>query len=112
MKPRENEVRKIAKKSTHRWAHHVAFLAQHNRIVAVGYNRGSLHAEEMALRKMRMAGGRADRLYSYRIRRDGRLGASKPCSNCLLSIQRAGIRHIYYNDYDGSHLSLPLYLGA
>jgi pyrimidine deaminase RibD-like protein len=98
----EREIRKIAKRSDHRWAHHVAILYLAGEIVAIGFNKGEMHAEEMALLKLRMARGRASVLRSIRIRRDGRLGASQPCEECFKRIQESGIRQVYYSDYDGS----------
>lgn len=108
MKICEREVRKIAKKSTHRWAHHVAILTEGGRTVAVGYNRGECHAEDMAIRKLRLSGGHANRLYSYRIRRDGRIGASRPCDNCMALLREFGIQYVYYSDYNGSPLRLRI----
>lgn len=102
MKIREKEVRKLAKNCQHPWAHHVAVLAKGGKTVAIGYNRGTLHAEAMAIRKLVLSGARANRLYSYRIRRDGRIGASRPCDDCMALLRQHGIRHIYYSDYDGS----------
>lgn len=97
----EKDVRKLAKKSDHKWAHHVALLYSGGCIVAVGFNKGEMHAEEMAIRKLQMAGGTATRMRSMRIRRDGKIGASKPCEDCLKSIISAGIKQVYYHDYDG-----------
>lgn len=104
----ERAIRRIAKKSDHRWAHHVAILVGEGRIVAVGYNKGVTHAEEMAVRKLKMSGGSAARLYSVRIRRDGKIGASKPCPNCESLLRDAGIRDVYYNDYDGKQERIRL----
>jgi deoxycytidylate deaminase len=98
---KEKEIRRIAQKSDHRWAHHVAILTVAGRVVAVGYNRGLGHAEDMALRKMQMAGERANRLYSYRIRRDGNIGASRPCEVCLSKLRAAGVLYVFYSDYEG-----------
>lgn len=95
-------IRKIANRSDHKWAHHVALAVSGGITVAVGFNSGTMHAEEMVVRKLKMSGRTASRLYSIRIRRDGRLGASKPCAACEKACRNAGIRHIFYNDYDGS----------
>lgn len=96
------EVRRIAKRSDHKWAHHVAFIVRSGVTVAVGFNKGELHAEEMAVRKLLMSEEEGSHLYSVRVRRDGRIGASKPCPRCEKVIRDAGIRAVYYHDYDGS----------
>lgn len=101
-------LRRIVRRSTHRWAHHVAVLCGASGILSVGYNRGTMHAEAMALAKLRMTGGRATRLYSVRIRRDGKIGASKPCEDCERLCREAGIRYVYYNDYDGKQERMRL----
>ncbi len=104
----EKAVRKIARRSDHKWAHHVAILFQGGEIVSIGYNKGECHAEEMAIRKLQMARGKAQTLRSVRIRRDGRLGASEPCPGCLKLILEAGIRRVYYSDYEGREQQLRL----
>lgn len=105
----EAAIRKIAKRSDHRWAHHVAILVGGGETLAVGYNRGSLHAEEMAIRKLEMSGSpKASRLYSIRIRRDGKFGASRPCPSCEALIRSVGIRYVFYNNYDGQQEKMIL----
>lgn len=104
----ERFVRKIAKKSDHKFHHHVAIIMGPDGIVAIGYNKSTIHAEAMAVRKLLLAGGKGSRLYSYRIRRDGRIGASKPCAGCEKAIRDAGIRYVYYSDYDGRQERMAL----
>lgn len=101
-------VRNLAEKSDHRWAHHVAIITRGRVIVAVGYNKGTIHAEEMAIRKMLFLRERGSRLYSVRIRRDGRNGASKPCLACERVIRDAGIRYVFFSDYDGNQERMML----
>jgi deoxycytidylate deaminase len=104
----EKEARRIAKKSDHKWAHHVAILFRGGEIMAIGYNKGVMHAEEMALRKLQMAQGTAHTIRSIRIRRDGKLGASRPCEDCLRQIRTHGIKYVYFSDYDGSEQRMTI----
>lgn len=104
----DRAVAKVARRSDHRWAHHVAILVGGGTTLAVGFNKGTMHAEEMAIRKLKMVGGHASRLYSVRVRRDGRAGASKPCPNCERLLREAGIRYVFYNDYDGHQERMAL----
>lgn len=104
----DKRVRALAKKSDHKWAHHVAVITSGRTIVAVGYNKGEIHAEQMAVRKMRFLGLEGTRLYSLRIRRDGRMGASRPCTDCEKIIRESGIKVIFYSGYDGGQERLIL----
>jgi hypothetical protein len=105
----EKQIRKIAKKSDHKWAHHVAVITGAGITLAVGFNKGEMHAEEMALRKLGLSGEkRAKTLYSLRVRRDGKMGASKPCEECEKLLRKSGIKYVFYNDYDGAEWKMAL----
>jgi hypothetical protein len=105
----DREIRRIAKKSDHKWAHHVAVITGNGITLAVGFNKGEMHAEEMAVRKLEMSGEcRARTLYSLRVRRDGKMGASKPCEKCEALLRKVGIRYVFYCDYDGSEWRMAL----
>lgn len=110
MKPLpDREVRRLARKSDHKWAHHVAVITGAGITLAVGFNKGEMHAEEMAVKKIQMTGEKRGRiLYSLRVRRDGKMGASKPCEKCEKLIREAGIRYVFYSDYDGQEWQMAL----
>lgn len=59
---------------------------------------GGTHAECSAI--MRAAKG--DALLVVRIKKDGELSCSKPCSKCLKVAKDFGIKKIYFTDWDKS----------
>lgn len=102
----------ISQKSTHKFKLGCV-IVQKNRIVAVGFNRAdkthpksptprhTIHAELDALIGLDTAFLKGSVCYVYRERKDGSLGCAKPCHFCQQAIARAGIRRVYYSDYDG-----------
>lgn len=57
----------------------------------------SIHAEMNVLAGLPKKITRGAEIYIVRVRRDGTLSNSKPCSICMSLIQGAGIRRIFYS---------------
>tara|TARA_R100000687_G_C6410571_1_gene146256 strand:+ start:423 stop:809 length:387 start_codon:yes stop_codon:yes gene_type:complete len=81
-------------------------------ILARGYNKRdfknySIHAEVNALKQIvrQKNGAEGATMTIIRYLADDSFGASKPCSECMYAIQRAGIKRINYFDYDGKFYS-------
>lgn len=72
-----------------------------NRILKIQneFVRCDLHAEVDAINVDVKS---SDVLYVFRVRRDGRLTMAKPCSDCAYKIGLAGIKKVYYTDWDGT----------
>jgi len=98
-------LRRISKRSTHQRFNHVAIITAGKRVLATGYNRGELHAEEVAIRRLahitRNSGGSPNpsslTLTSLMFKRkNGNIGESFPCNDCLQLINKAKIRWVTY----------------
>ena len=64
---------------------------------------GYLHSETMALlpfiqNNIDLSGAT---IFTYRSRKDGSLGLSRPCCRCMKLIKQCGIKKIYYTTDDG-----------
>jgi len=92
---------------------HGAVITNGNRIVAVGYNQRvkhlhnkySIHAEESALRNLRMrcknaqSNTRSLHLYVLRVLDNGSLANSSPCQKCQACIRNSGIiSKVFYSE--------------
>lgn len=97
-------MKRIARNSDHKTYNHCALIFASGRLLSYGYNTGTLHAEESAIRRL-------DRLYrtnnSHRSRnlhlisfmvkrRSGKLGTSIPCEECWEAIKKANIRTVTF----------------
>lgn len=95
---------RIAKNSDHRLYNHVALILSGNRVLSYGYNSGSLHAEESAIRRLdrlyRTENSRKPRnlhLISFMVKRkNGSFGNSFPCGECWKIIKENHIRAVTY----------------
>lgn len=96
-------VRLAKKKSRHPCHKHAAIVFDKKRLLAVGYNHGNVHAEQSALDNLEGLDGEAPALSMLviRVRRDGKLGLSKPCPNCRKSLVVEKFKHIFYTDSNG-----------
>lgn len=101
------EVSKLSNYHTHKLA---AIIVKGNRIVSIGINDqkthpksdtrfNKLHAELAAIIRSR-TDLRGASIYVYREQKNGEIGCSFPCSACYEAIRSAGIKRIYYSDYD------------
>jgi hypothetical protein len=96
---------------------HVSFAIRKSRIVAVATNvykthpktkgykptRGGnyipvLHSEANLILKLRNYHKKCD-LYNVRVMRDGSIGMSKPCLNCMRYLDR--FQKVFYTDWNG-----------
>lgn len=94
-----NTAKKIASKSEHKQHHHACIITCGGAIIATGYNRKYLHAEMDALSKIKPSQSRKRlTLWSFRARKDGTWGCSRPCSKCRPWL--VGIK-VYYIDWGG-----------
>lgn len=69
-----------------------------HRLLRSKYGHFSIHAECAAL--LKRAPG--DTIVVVRVRRDGRLGMSRPCSKCMAMIKECNIRYVVYVDNSSS----------
>lgn len=99
---------------------HAAALVPHNRfehILSYSENKPSgsqfwtTHAEQGAIMKLPKEKGRKPRpvdVLVIRVNKNGRLGMSRPCANCIhcmaMKAPELGyrIKHVYYSDRDGN----------
>lgn len=95
--------RKIAKNSTHKRFNHIVLITAGKRILATGYNHGKIHAEEVAIRRLahyNRNNGSAPRSLTLTSlmfkKRNGNIGDSFPCTDCLQLINKNKIRWITY----------------
>ena len=79
----------------------VAFLMRSGNIVAVGCNHSHRHAETDVLEKAKHHGTEGTTLVIFRVRKNGSIGMSMPCSDCMRQLVEAGIRNIVYSDNNG-----------
>lgn len=93
-----------------------ACVVKSNRVLSVGWNRdqndpanlnvndirrgkASTHAEIDAIRH---AGDpRGATIYVARFTRSGAVSCARPCRHCLMNIADAGIKSVWWTDYDG-----------
>lgn len=107
-----NQMMRIAKNSDHKLYNHCALILSGNRLLSYGYNSGTLHAEESAIRRLdrlyRTNNSRKPRnlhLISFMIKRKtGFFGSSYPCPDCWNIIEKNHIRTVTYF-YKGNWVS-------
>lgn len=105
----------LALNNNHKYAI-AAVLMRHNTPIRIGINRAKsspknkiiktnnetvrcdLHAEVDAISCDLRSN---DTLYVFRVRRDLKRTMAKPCSDCAYKLGLAGIRKVYYTDWNG-----------
>lgn len=103
--------RKLAKCSNHPKCKLGAVIVRKNRVISMGVNKlkthprsnnkyKTLHAEIAAIISADRKDLRGADIYVYRENIYG-LAMAKPCESCMLAIQEAGIKNIYYTTYGG-----------
>lgn len=110
----EKRARMLAEKSNMR-QNVAAVIVGGGKILGKGFNRrlgynASHHAEVNAINSMirqKRSPQGAD-IHIYRFRADGSYGLSKPCKSCLEAIIDAGIKRVFYSDYDGTMKSFKV----
>lgn len=80
---------------------HGAVVVRGGRVLSIGYNKGKIHAEVDALKKVSDPSGTT--LYVVRIGHDGKLRLSRPCNNCLNYAINCGVKRIVYSIADGEY---------
>lgn len=102
-----NRAIKEAKKSDHDKYKHATLLFRGSTLVAAGYNQGKKHSEIMALNKVKHKGSTVGlTLVNVRINKNGEIGLSKPCVNCQIALDKAGIGKKYWTvDSNINHCS-------
>ena len=91
-----------------------AVVVQGGKVIARGVNRRhrdrTIHAEMAALSQMirRKRSSEGCDIHVYRFMADGSYGLSKPCADCEASLREAGIRRVFYSDYDNTMKSFVL----
>lgn len=104
-----NTAAKIAENSNCRHRHG-AIIVRGGSVISVGINQQKNHpsivdadntpwhcgdhAEIAALKRATNARGAT--IYIARVRKDGKTGLSKPCSNCAKALDTAGIKKVYW----------------
>ena len=100
-----------------------AVIVKSNRVLSIGWNRdqndpaklemvdikrgkASTHAEIDALHHCGDAEGSV--IYVGRVLRSGAVGPARPCAHCLTNIESAGIRAVWWTDYNGKIGSIKL----
>lgn len=98
----------------------VAVVERGGNVISIGYNDMSrshpayfngehdkgIHAEYAALRQTNNTEGA--NIHIFYFRKNGDLGNSKPCPDCMEEIKKSGIQKIFYID-NGERKSMRLY---
>lgn len=103
MLPIARAVRLAKSKSRHKCHRHAAILFDKKRILGTGWNHEIWHAEE-ELASGYWSALPGNRVLVIRIRRDGRLGKSRPCKKCLRMLKDNYVKAVYYSDENGDIL--------
>lgn len=102
-----NQMRRIADKSTHNRYHHSALIFSGSRLLSYGYNFGTTHAEELAIKRLLRRNRIGHKitlpsnlhLISFMYKKSsGNMGNSLPCPDCMDLIKSVPIRTITYFD--------------
>lgn len=96
-----NIFRRLASRSDHSLHHHAVLVTRGGQVVAKGFNRGYVHAEIQALSKVWPNRRKGCKVWSIRIRKDGRVGMAKPCGPCEAFLRASGVDTVYYSTNDG-----------
>lgn len=104
--------KKLSQKSTSKFKLGCV-IANKSRVVCLGHNFmekthpkvpsiwKTLHAELHALIGTSYVDTKGCTAYIYRETKDGKPANSKPCPMCENALRLAGIKNVYYTDYDG-----------
>ncbi|MGH9425076.1 MAG: hypothetical protein ACRD2L_02040 [Terriglobia bacterium] len=95
-----SKLRRLAAKSTHRFAFHSTLLLRGGAPVAWGYNHGERHSEVVALGKVRFNGEGLTAI-NFRLGKSGESRLSKPCTDCHRILLTAGVKRCYYSSSNG-----------
>lgn len=88
----------VANKSPHQSFKHCAVLMKGGSIVSIGYNKGTTHAEIMAINKPWASEVKGCSILSIRVTKGNNLLANaKPCDDCQKALHKAGIKKVLYS---------------
>ncbi len=82
-----------------------AVLVVKGKPISVGHNQykthpearySGLHAEIQALKSCGKKKIKGSSIFVYREKKDGSLGVSKPCKDCMIELEKFGIKWIFY----------------
>ncbi len=92
-----------ATSSNHRW-HHSVVVEMNGKIVGVGANTSTIHAEAMAIQNAlkNVKSVYKANVWSFRVTKSGKLSMAKPCPTCYGFLRSLGINQVYYSDPDGA----------
>lgn len=93
---------KHATKARHRQHKHAAMVLNGSNTISIGWNHSSVHAEHAAINRAWRTGTAGATMVVIRIRKDGSVGMSRPCEQCVIRLINAGIKKVVYSDNDGS----------
>jgi deoxycytidylate deaminase len=95
-----------SKYSTHYQFHLGAVLVVNGHPISVGYNQGKshpdgrfkgLHAEVAAMKTSGKTKIKGSSMFVYRQKRNGSVGGSHPCVDCMKRLKEFGVKLIYYS---------------
>jgi len=89
--------KKICAKAHHKWAFHAVVVEKGGAIIAVGYNKGYMHAEVAAMSKLWPDKRKGTKIWSIRYTPGGRLGMAKPCPRCESYLRECGVKVVMYS---------------
>lgn len=108
--------KKIARKSTSKYKLGCVVVRK-NKVINVGFNDmtkthpksnayyNMLHAEVDALIGLDFENTKNCDVYVFREHKDGKLALAKPCPTCMMALNKAGVKNIYYT-IDGGYSSI------
>lgn len=106
--PMDSIIRKLATKSTHKLYHHVVIATRGGAIIATGVNHNNTHAEVSCLNQIWPNRRKGLKIWSFRLRRDGKMGMAKPCTECQEFLRENGVKMVHYTDGSGQIQTMRL----
>lgn len=97
-------MKKIAKMSPHARYQHCSLIFAGSRLLAYGYNREGIHSEIVAINRLNALlrndnSKRPRNLHMINLmikKKNGKLGNSCPCDNCMAAIMSSNIKTVTY----------------
>ena len=89
-----NLLKKLSKKSDHKSYKHATLIMKGGALLSVGYNHGELHSEVVAIKKLWPNKRLGTTVINIRTKKDGSIGNSYPCQDCLHLLKTAGVKKL------------------
>lgn len=100
----EGRIKKLAGTSRHHAHRHATLVLQGGAVIAAGINKGHIHSEVTALRRVLKASnsmrGRLS-LINLRLTAAGNIGMSRPCEECWKFLAGVNVRKVTYSAESG-----------